>query len=319
MVAHDLGEMNSICPSCKALHFSSERVKGSSLAAPRFQTCCKEGQVVLDPIPEPPEVLRRLWTSEEAHCKRFRKSIRKYNNAFAFTSFNFTPDRRLEEQGVRGGIRSFAVHGEIYHQIGTVPTDGTAPRYAQLYYLDPDEANNERVRQGGLERWIVGELSSVIAENNPFHQFYHTALESLRASNTEQEGETANLERRAILDADFRLVIREGADRRRENLPTVSEFAIIMPDTTDKDAREIILFERRGDGSLSTRLQYIHRGHPAYLPLHYVLFYPFGNPGYRWKMPLTTRSRRVLGNDDEEELDDTPKGCISARQFYRYV
>ncbi|KHJ30960.1 hypothetical protein EV44_g3290 [Erysiphe necator] len=28
MAAHDLGEMNSICPSCKALHFSSERVKG---------------------------------------------------------------------------------------------------------------------------------------------------------------------------------------------------------------------------------------------------------------------------------------------------
>ena len=35
---------------------------------------------------------------------------------------------------------------------------------------------------------------------------------------------------RASLTADLRLVMEPGADRRRENLPTASEVAVIVPD-----------------------------------------------------------------------------------------
>ncbi|POS83856.1 hypothetical protein EPUL_003495, partial [Erysiphe pulchra] len=51
MPTHNLGNRTSICPSCKAIHWVQERVHSSSIVNPRFQTCCKEGQVVLDSIP----------------------------------------------------------------------------------------------------------------------------------------------------------------------------------------------------------------------------------------------------------------------------
>lgn len=318
LAIHDLGERNSICPNCKALHFSSEKVKSSSLAAPRFQTCCKEGQVVLDPIPDPPNVLRRLWTSEEEDAKLFRRDARKYNSAFAFTSFNYTPDRRLEERGIRGGFRSFALHGEIYHMLGSVERQPGERRFAQLYFLDPVDANSIRVAQAPLDGGIVSHISAVIEAHNPFYQYYRTARESLQISNSQQAAHSPLPERRAIINANLQLIMQDGADRRRENLPTVQEFAMVMPDAADRDVRDIVLFIRNSDGSLSTRFQYIHRGHPAYLPLHYVLFYPFGNPGYRWNMPLRTRHQRVLGNQGEAPIPEAANGCVSARQFYRY-
>ncbi|POS81914.1 hypothetical protein EPUL_005159, partial [Erysiphe pulchra] len=58
MPLHDLGDRTSICPFCKALHWPQERVHGSSIGNPRFQTCCKEGKVIIEPIPEAPEYLR---------------------------------------------------------------------------------------------------------------------------------------------------------------------------------------------------------------------------------------------------------------------
>lgn len=64
ITADDLGNLESICHYCKALRFSAEKVKGSSVAQIRFQTCCKKGQVVIDTITDPPAILRELWTSE---------------------------------------------------------------------------------------------------------------------------------------------------------------------------------------------------------------------------------------------------------------
>lgn len=78
-----------------------------------------------------------------------------------------------------------------------------------------------------------------------------------------------NRERRAILNANLQLTIRERADRRGENSQAVLEFAVVMPDVSDKDARDIVLFSRNCDESLAIRLQYIHRSHAAYPPQHY--------------------------------------------------
>ncbi|POS82138.1 hypothetical protein EPUL_005344, partial [Erysiphe pulchra] len=320
MPTHDLGDRISICPFCKALHWVQERVHSSSMRNPRFQTCCKEGQVVIDPIPEPPEYLRRLWTSEEEFAKRFRRQARQYNNAFAFTSFNYSPDRRLEESGIRGGIQSFAVHGEIFHRIGAVPRPGVTPAYAQLYFLSPEEANEHRVRRSNLDPAIIEELSHMINLINPFVSYYHTALQSLQVSHAQNVQNQSELGQRAILNPQYRLIMEQGADRRRYNLPTAQEFAILIPDEVDSDSRDVILFLRNSDGTLSDQFQFIHRGHPAYLPLHYVLFYPYGNPGYRWEMRLRTPMQRVHGNQEGEEdaTEGTASGRISARLFYRY-
>lgn len=108
------------CSSCVALHFITAKVKTSSIARPRFQTCFKDGQVVLDLILDPIKYWLWLWTSKDRICKNFRSRIREHNCAFAFASIGYGEDRRLEEQGIRGGIKSFLVRGAVYHRIGTV-------------------------------------------------------------------------------------------------------------------------------------------------------------------------------------------------------
>ncbi|POS82416.1 hypothetical protein EPUL_003749, partial [Erysiphe pulchra] len=176
------------------------------------------------------------------------------------------PVGRLEELGIRGGITSFSIHREIFHQISAIPRQGVAPSYAQLYFLDPYEANGER-----------------------------------------RQNQTGN-ERRAVLSPQYKLILQEGTDRRRYNIQVAREFAIVIPDEVESDGRDVILIARNSDGILSQNFQYIHCGHPAYLPLHYVLFFPSGNPGYRWNLRVTNANQRVLGNiehDHEEQQDGT--------------
>ncbi|POS82607.1 hypothetical protein EPUL_005056, partial [Erysiphe pulchra] len=321
MPVHDLGVRSSWCRFCGALHWPQERVHGSSIRSPRFQTCCREGQVVIARIPDPPEFLRRLWTSEEGFARRFRRQARQYNRAFAFTSFNFNPDQRLQERGIRGGIQSFSIHGEIFHRTGAISRPGVTPAYSQLYFLDPEQAIAQRTVRSNLDPMIVRELTSMINESNPFAQYYRSALESLQAVHAANLANQIGQVQRVILNPNYRLILEQGADRRRYNLPTAREVAVLIPDGSRSDTRDVVLFARNDDGALSERFEYIHRAHPAYLPLHYVLFYPFGNPGYRWEMRLSTPMQRVRGNQEEEEgeeAEDVPRGHISPRLFYRY-
>lgn len=120
------------------------------------------------------------------------------------------------------------------------------------------------------------------------------------------------------MDANLRLVVRDSADRRREHLPTVSEFTVLVLDGSEKAALEIILFVRDGDENLSTTLHRIHRGHSAYMARYYVLLYLFATRVTNWKIPLVQRGNRILGNGDEDEGNRSASGHFSARQYYRY-
>ncbi|KAG0574270.1 hypothetical protein KC19_VG249600 [Ceratodon purpureus] len=72
-------------------------------------------------------------------------------------------------------------------------------------------------------------------------------------------------------------------DRRRYNLPAGSEIAVLIPGEEDRPqgTRDIVL-RLRGEGHF---LERINECHPAYLPLHYVLLFPFGELG--WHEGLT--------------------------------
>jgi hypothetical protein len=59
-------------------------------------SCCKKGEIVLSPIREPPDLLRRLLTRDYPNSDSFIKHIRQYNSALAFTSIAYIPDRRLK-------------------------------------------------------------------------------------------------------------------------------------------------------------------------------------------------------------------------------
>ncbi|POS86321.1 hypothetical protein EPUL_001198 [Erysiphe pulchra] len=202
----------------------------TSLARPQLQTCCKEDQVVLNEMPEPPAYLRCLWISDDCDAKAFRNNSRQM----------------LVDGGIRGGLRSFSIHGQIYHQTSAAMQEGAVPRYAQLYFVGSEQAVEARIEGNNLNPDIVRSLIELIEQNNSFFEYYHTALRSLQES--ENQGSL-----RVVLNSELRLIVEEHNDRRRYNLPTTNEVAVVTPDGANRNPRDVILFARNGDGTLSLR------------------------------------------------------------------
>jgi hypothetical protein len=96
---------------------------------------------------------------------------------------------------------------------------------------------------------------------------------------------------RVTLNAQLRLVVRPGADIRRENLQVVEEVAgLILDDTGESRPQELTVAFRRPEDRLNHLLRVKH-SHPAYFPLGYVLLFPRGELGWHWNLLLQGRNR----------------------------
>jgi hypothetical protein len=83
---HIMGAIDVECGRCHVLFWQEKH---------NFISYCKQGEIVLPPVREPPDLLRRLLTRDHPNSDSFIKHIRQYNSALAFTSIAYTPDRRL--------------------------------------------------------------------------------------------------------------------------------------------------------------------------------------------------------------------------------
>ncbi|KIM87861.1 hypothetical protein PILCRDRAFT_3586, partial [Piloderma croceum F 1598] len=208
---HSLGTMDVKCPDCHALHFMSERLTNSSNSNPKFGICCLQGQIQLPPLSEPPHLLHKLLTSSAPRARKFREGIRQYNSAFAFTSVAVNMDHTI----LNGrGPYSFRIHGSLHHKMGTLhPHNPQQPSYAQLYIYDEHAALAARnSRNSNLNHVIMGELQEMLIAINPFVPLYKQAYQVMRDSPAESQH---NLQ--------MTIVLEQGADHRRYNLPTVDE------------------------------------------------------------------------------------------------
>ncbi|CAG8739608.1 17479_t:CDS:2 [Gigaspora rosea] len=103
------------------------------------------------------------------------------------------------------------------------------------------------------------ELSNeILREHHAFYPKYQQAYEILSQESNEITPGT---------DLSVLLHFNTATDRRRYNLPSSSEVAVILPgnELAPEAMRDIILRLRGGS------LERLHEGHPAYLPLHYPL------------------------------------------------
>ena len=82
--------------------------------------------------------------------------------------------------------------------------------------------------------------SSPFSEINQWYRMYLTAHERLQVAGVSQVGEQIY----AIINPQLKLVMEYGGDKQRENLPTTSEVAAIIPDEDDPSHRDIVV-ERR--------------------------------------------------------------------------
>ncbi|EIW56296.1 uncharacterized protein TRAVEDRAFT_150795, partial [Trametes versicolor FP-101664 SS1] len=287
---HTLGRMDVECSICGALHWLDERLSKSTATSPRFGFCCDSGRVLLPALPPPPPLLRQLLSGNDSAAREFRTHIRQYNAALSFVSLGV----RVQESINDGrGPYVFRIHGELHHLMGSLlPVPGVTPSYAQLYVYDPDEALQVRVhRNPNLSADILTSLESLLRVHHRYAAVYQHAHEIL----TREESD----------DALLCLRFDPATDRRRYNLPTVEELALIIPGTGEEihHSRDIVLRKRSG------LLERISDCHPAYACLHYVLLFPSGTHGWHSNIPMRAVSSLSRPSDDgevaaSESLDD---------------
>jgi hypothetical protein len=149
---HIMGAINVECGRYHALFWQEEH---------NFMSYCKQGEIVLPPIRESPNLLRRLLTRDHPTSDSFFKNIRQYNSALAFTSIVYTPDRRLKASEYNP---TFQIQSELYHLQDPLNLQaGREPIYAQYFIYDSDKASRRRLtRNIELSQSLFRELDVMI-------------------------------------------------------------------------------------------------------------------------------------------------------------
>ena len=308
----NIGEMDEVCPFCHALMFRREataKLQGRST----FGMCCSHGQVQLAPWRDPPEPLK-TWLHENPpseQAKQFLKHIRRYNSILMLASAvsKVNPEvKRLLGPGRGRGPSSYRVGGNVYHLLGPMhPIDGERPGFAQLYCHDTDHETENRMQVfQGLNQQVLRELQGML------HQHNHLVREFQRAS-TREDQELGMV----ILDDAGR-----GVDQRRYNAPSAAEVAVIIPGEEFEPGKRDIVVRRRPDPNRpnNRQLQIISNLHPAFEPLHFVLMFPYGQPGWHLGIPRQPRptalpehavqdDAAVAADDDDDDDDDIIEGA----------
>ena len=294
--------MNVFCQFCSVLHLLQERVYSSSVRNPSFESCCKQGAIVLDAPRNIPEFISNLFHAADLLSKHFRDNVWQYNSALAFTLLKCTPDTRLPA----GGIQNFQIHRELYYiqrHINDELHDNNSLHYAQLYLYDPAFAVEQRItRNPQLNPNLLRQLIETLYDRNPFINIYKTAAKCVQSSITDTTEEV-----RVILNPQMKLLLELGADWRRSNLPTIEEVAIIILDEYDQGGFCDIILAYRHPENNNNQYHTVSSNSAAYMPLHYFLFFPSGDLGWHWALTL-------------QDPDGQRKNLrITQRAFYRYM
>ncbi|EGZ30583.1 hypothetical protein PHYSODRAFT_367294, partial [Phytophthora sojae] len=137
--------------------------------------CCRNDLIRVPPSHAAPSVLLQLFDNAA-----FMRSIRAYNNVFAFTSMGASRSRSLtvDHSVCRDGVYNFRVMGSVCHRIGSLlPSESGRSMYAQVYINDPDM--NARVTSrmqmtDGLDQAVLEKIDEIMERHNPYaQQFLH--------------------------------------------------------------------------------------------------------------------------------------------------
>jgi len=135
-------------------------------------------------------------------------------------------------------------------------------------------------RNGGLDPDVMYRLGGLISEHHRWARVFKQAHEIFQRSNTNE--------------VSLRLTVNRNQDRRRYNLPTSDEVAVVIPgdETQATGSRDIVL--RRRDGQLHR----VNEGSAMYECLQYPLFFVYGESGYHYDLTESSTSNNRLSRTD---------------------
>jgi len=174
---HYLGPMSVKCLHCGALHFDIEKLSISTRNKPKFGMCCLQGQVRLAKLKHPPTELWNLFSGSNPLSANFKKNIRQYNAAFAFTSLRAKIDYSVLTANGHS-LYTFQINGELYHHSSLlIPDNENAPTYAQIYINDEAAQRDAWMnRNPNLSPELIAELQAIILCDHPYVDIYQQAL-----------------------------------------------------------------------------------------------------------------------------------------------
>ncbi|CAG8740370.1 20509_t:CDS:2, partial [Gigaspora rosea] len=140
----------------------------------------------------------------------------------------------------------------------------------------------------------------ILRDHHAFYPKYQQTFEILSQARQDGASET---------DLAIHLHFNSATDHCRYNLPTTNEIAVILPgdDFVLECMHDIILHLCGGP------LERIHKGHPAYLPLHYVLLFPYSELG--WHSEL---QQIVFDKFGQHAKDQSNAPCLTQMDFYSF-
>lgn len=95
-----------------------------------------------------------------------------------------------------------------------------------------------------------------------------------------------------MLNPQMKLLLELGADWCRSNLPTTDEVAIIIPNEYKQGGFRDIVLAYQSPEENNNQYHTISSNSAAYMPLHYMLFFPRGDLKWHWALTLQDPNNR---------------------------
>ncbi|KAH1053373.1 hypothetical protein AAZX31_08G266500 [Glycine max] len=173
------------------------------------------------------------------------------------------------------------------------------PQYLQQLLFDDNTIDSKNyqhnlraynmIQYSRIQGHIVSSLSHMLDEHNSHAKSFRMARDKL----TDDEADNIKLQ----------LIAAQGKDGHVYNMPNVPEIvALIVGDFHPSSKRDIIVETQNGE------LQRIHELHPSYLPLQYLLLFPYGEDGYR----VDIRHRSTSSNKKRKQ------NRLTMRKWFAY-
>ena len=257
----NLGAMDVKCEKgCGAVHFPNERT--------RFHCCSETGNGSFELLQD----LDPFW-KELLEDPDFRKSIRNYNCAFqiAILESSWDSHAKKKKDRKRDGFvvhskfpYHIRVHGQLFHVCPpALAKPGEPAKFVQLYIVDNAlEEIMKHKENANLDQEKVERILEYLKENNPWAQAISRTVKQHMLNNPNVKN--------VVID----FVPNTGHQYR---VPREDNIAGFVPtNATGKIDSHRSIFISNADDSFSK----INELNAMYDPLHYVMMFPKGDPGF---------------------------------------
>jgi len=130
---------------------------------------------------------------------------------------------------------TYCFRSELYQKMGSLfPQLGEAPKFAQLYIINPHAELNGRMGNfGGLNRDTMQSLQTMLHACNPYASIYQMAVERLQGG---------------VVELSFRLVNDHCTNLWCYNAPTVDKVGALMVggDVDETNTHDIVVRSTNG-------------------------------------------------------------------------